>query len=136
MKRYQFLSEDGVYTALNKLRAAFLAAKDGNEVDDIIMGLLTHDERMKIGRRIQIAGLIKAGMPIREIKKELKVGLPSIMLVENKLNTKPRCFDLIGLREYKVEKAYKNKRIEKEGSPKLIRKKTIFTDFKRKDVKR
>ena len=55
MRRYKFLDKDSVFSALNRLRASFLAAKDGNDVEEIINALFTVDEKLRIGRRIQIA---------------------------------------------------------------------------------
>src|SRR3970282_146060 len=52
MRRYKFLGEDSVFAALNKLRTSFFAANDGLQVDEIIKGILTYDERMKIGRKM------------------------------------------------------------------------------------
>lgn len=136
MRRYRFLNKDSNFAALNKLRAAFLAANDGVEVEEIIKGLLTYDERMKIGRRIQIAQLLKQGMKYREIMKELKVGLPTIMLVSRKINQNPKCFELIMAREEKVEREYKSSAYQYTGGSKLILKRKKYTGFKRKDVKR
>lgn len=136
MKRYNFLSKDSVYDALNRLRAAFLAAKDGNEVEEIILGLLTHDERMKIGRRIQVAELLEAGLSHREISEELKVSSPTIRLVSRKIEKHPGCFSLINKRQEKTETELKRKAYQKVGGPKMIYKKRVYTGFKRKDVKR
>lgn len=136
MRRYKFLTQGSVYNALNKLRSAFLAAKDGNEVEEIIMGTLTHDERMKIGRRIQIAQMLKERHTYAQIKDALKVGPPTIRLVDRKMNEHPACYKLINKREQKVEKEYKQRSYEKIGGPKMIFKKRAYTGFKRKDVKR
>ena len=69
MRRYTHLSREEVYGALNKLRSSFLAAKDGDEVNQIIKGVLTYDERMKIGRRIQIAKLLEEGLKYRKLRR-------------------------------------------------------------------
>ena len=53
MRRYVFLREKDIFEALNKVRDAFLAAKDGNEVNKIIDGLLTYDEKLKICRKLR-----------------------------------------------------------------------------------
>jgi len=136
MQRYKFLSKEYVYEALNKLRSAFLAAKDGKEVDEIIMGVLTNDERIKIGRRIQIAQMLKSGLTYFQIKEELKVGVPTITLVHRKINEHPLCYELISERDSKVVKEYKTKAYETQGGSKLIFKKKAYTGFQRKDVKR
>lgn len=95
MRRYGFLSKEGVYEALNKLRAAFLAAKDGSQVEEVIMGILTHDERIKIGRRIQTARMLADGRTYDEIMDELKVGRSTISLVERQLRDHPLAYELI-----------------------------------------
>lgn len=136
MKRYHFLKKEAVYEALNKLRAAFLAAKDGNEVESIIKAVLTNDERMKIGRRIQIAELLKAGLTHMEVKAFLKVGFPTIAKVDKKISENPEAFELINKREKKVEDIYQTKAYVRRGSSKMVFKKKEYTGFKRKDVKR
>ncbi len=134
--RYKFLSKESVYEALNKLRAALLAAKDGEEVETIINGVLSFDERIKIGRRIQVAQMIIDGCGHDEIKKNLKVGSSTIMLVSKNLNKYPECFEYIKKREDKVRSEYAKKAYKQSGGPKLVFKKTKYTGFKRKDVKR
>jgi uncharacterized protein YerC len=136
MRRYNFLSKTSIFEALNKLRAAFLAAKNGDEVDNIIGGVLTNDERLKIGRRIQIAQLLQEGLTYQDIIDELKVGVHTIKLVDDKLFKNPHCFDLINKREEKVEKEYNIKAYVKAGGSKLIFKRKEYTGFKRKNVKR
>ena len=121
---------------MNRLRASFLAAKDGSDVEEIIKAILTHDERMKIGRRIQIAELIKQGVLYRQIAKELKVGLTTVLLVARKLDQNPTGYELIMDREEKVEKEYRRKAYEKTGGSKTIYKKKVYMGFTRKDVKR
>jgi uncharacterized protein YerC len=136
VRRYKFLNRGSVFAALNKLRAAFLAARNGSDVDEIIKGILTHDERMKIGRRIQIAQFLEQGMQYREIMNNLKVGLPTIMQVSRKMDEYPQCFKLIIIREEKTKKDYRNKAFRKTGGSKLIFKRNKYTGFKRKDIKR
>lgn len=137
MRRYKFLSKEEVFNALNKLRSAFLAAKDGEEVDKIIKGVLTHDERMKMGRRIQIAQLLKEGLRYREIAKELKVGLNTVEKVHGLLNKNPSCYELVFAREEKVEKEYKRKAYQKNRRPKTdIQKEKLhrFQEKRRKKI--
>ena len=136
MRRYKFLTKKDVYVALNKLRAAFLAAKDGSEVDEIIMGLLTNDERLKIGRRIQIAAALNSKVTYREICKALKVGIQTVSFVDSRMKLRPKCYELIDLREYKVKKEYKEKSVDILGGSKTIFKRRIYTGFKHRDVKR
>jgi uncharacterized protein YerC len=136
MRRYSFLTKDGVYGALNKLRVAFLAAKDGNDVEQIIRAVLTNDERMKIGRRIEVAQMLKAKMTHREIAQYLKVGLSTIKLVDRKMHDYPKGYELIDIKEMLVEREYKARAYKKVGGPKLVFKKKEYTGFKRNDVGR
>ena len=136
MRRYNFLEKESVYEALNKLRLAFLAAKDGTEVEEIIMGTLTHDERMKIGRRIQIAQMLRNDLSYQEIKNNLNVGFATIGLVDNLLNNHSTCYKLIEEREQKMEETFKHKAFEMSGNPKSVFKTKIRTKFSRKEVPR
>ena len=136
MRRYSFLEKESVYEALNKLRAAFLAAKNGSEVEEIIMGILTHDERMKIGRRLQISQMLQKDISYQEIKNLLKVGSTTIVQVDKLLDTHPLCYELINKREQKVEAIFKRKAFEMAGNPKSAFKTRIRTKFSRKEVGR
>ncbi|MBI2614037.1 MAG: hypothetical protein HYW62_04675 [Candidatus Levybacteria bacterium] len=136
MRRYKFLTKDDIYDAFNRLRDAFLAAKNGDEVEKIIKGLLTHDEKLKIGRRILVAEYIREGMGIDEIAKTLKVGKNTIMSVAKKLDENFLFLDLINKRRKKVENEYARKKYRLIGGPKLVFKKKEYTGFKRKDVDR
>ena len=136
MRRYRFLGKEDVYDALNRLRNAFLASGDGEEVDEIINGVLTSDERIKIGRRIIIAEYISSGVGIEEISQTLKVGKNTIMHVARLLEEHPDCFSLIERRSEIVENEYRNKRYRMIGGSKLVYKKRVYSGFRRKDVKR
>ena len=136
MRRYKFLDSNSVYSALNKLRASFLAAHDGNEVEEIIKAILTHDEMMKIGRRIQIAEMIQQKILYRQIAKKLKVGISTVLFVAGKLDKHPLGYKLITNREEKVKREYKTKSYESIGGSKLIFKKKVYTGFTKKDVQR
>lgn len=135
-RRYGFLEKDDVFAALNKVRDALLAARDGNDVDEVMNGILTFDERMKVGRRILIAQCLIEGLTRDEIRNMFKVGYSTIEHVANRLDKYKNCFSLIQEREKKKEKEYKNKaHIFTGGSTKVFKTKE-FTGFKRKDVKR
>lgn len=136
MRRYRNLNKDDIYEALNRLRNAFLAAKDGAEVDSITNGLLTHDEKLKIGRRILIAEYLIAELPIERIARMLKVGINTVMHVSRRLEKHRDCFALIEKREQKVEEEYENKKYRKVGGSQLVFKRNEYTGFKRKDVER
>lgn len=136
MRRYKFLDKEDIYDALNRLRDAFLAAKNGAEVEEIINGILTTDERLKIGRRIIIAECIRSGMGIDEIVDTLKTGKSTIMYVVRKLDQNPNFMDLILARQKKVEGEYTKKRYRLVGSSYQVFKKKEYTGFRRRDVER
>ncbi|MEX2007481.1 MAG: Trp family transcriptional regulator [Candidatus Levyibacteriota bacterium] len=135
-RRYQFLQENDIFEALNKVRDALLAAKSGEDVDDVMNGILTFDERMKVGRRIQIAQCLLNGMTMGEIKDLLKVGGSTIEHVAARLSKYEKCFKLIGERGKKVKREYENKAYVLHGGSTKIFKTRGHTGFKRKSVKR
>ncbi len=136
MRRYKFLQEKEVYEALNRLRDAFLAARDGTEVEKIIDGLLSFDEKMKIGRRIQVAEYLKQDYGEEEISSLLKVGKATIATVARKIEEFPECFGLLWTRRKKVESEYRDKSYRRVGSSLRVFKPRVYTGFERKDVKR
>lgn len=136
MRRYKFLQKEQVFDALNRLREAFLAAKNGAEVEEIINGILTFDEKLKIGRRIIIASYLKEGYSFEEIAKTLKVGKNTVVSVMKNLDEHPDFFNLINQRKKKVENEYNRKKYRLIGGSKLLFKKKEYTGFKRKDVER
>ncbi len=136
MKRYRFLTNEDIYEATNRLRDAFLAAKNGNEVDQIIKGVLTDDEKLKIGRRILIAEYLKSGLNFEQISRMLRVGKSTILSVQRNLDLNPVSFELLSKRLLKVEKEYKSKSHKETGGSKLLFKKRQYTGLKRKDIER
>jgi len=136
MSRYNFLTKESWFSALNKLRSAFLAAKDGDDVELVINAILTSDEKLKIGRRMEIAELLLDEIGIDEICSTLKVGKSTVSFVSKSLENYPKAFDLIQEREQKIETDYKSKAYNKVGGSKMVFKKREHTGFKRKDVKR
>ena len=136
MKRYRFLKKEDIYEALNRLRDSFLAAKDGEEVEKIIKGLLTSDERLKIGRRILIYEYLNSGYTMDEIRKFLKVGKNTVLHVARLLDQYPECFELIKRRREIVEREYKSKKYNTTGGSNLIFKRKEYSGFSRKNVKR
>ncbi len=136
MRRYKRLDQRDVFEAFNELRNAFLAAKDGDEVDIITDGLLTYDEKLKIGRRILIAGWLISGFGIEEIARQLKVGKNTIMHVTRRLEKHQECFELIKRRSKLVEKEYDSKKHRSAGGSQLVFKRKEYTGFRRKNVKR
>uniref|UniRef100_A0A831YTG5 TrpR like protein, YerC/YecD n=1 Tax=candidate division WWE3 bacterium TaxID=2053526 RepID=A0A831YTG5_UNCKA len=136
MRRYRFLQKEEVYEALNRLRDAFLAAKDGTEVERIISGLLTFDEKMKIGRRIQVAEYLNQDYGEEEISNLLRVGKATISAITRKVEEFPDCFELLKMRRKKVENEYQGKGYQRSGGSLRVFKPRVYTGFKRKDVKR
>lgn len=136
MRRYKFLTEKNVIEALNRVSDAFLAAKDGNDVKEILDGLLTHDEKIRIGRRILIAEALKKELTFKEMTVIENVGYSTIAWVARHLERHPRCFELIFKRREKIEKEYQAKKYRKVGGSKLVFKKKVHTGLKRSDIKR
>lgn len=136
MRRYKRLNQNDIYEALNRLRDVFLAAKNGHEVDKITDGLLTHDEKLKIGRRILIAEYLLAGLPVEQVVNELKVGMNTVMHISRRLEKYKECFDLVERRRNTVHKEYTKKAYISVGGSQLVFKRKEYTGFKRKDVKR
>ncbi|MEX2012981.1 MAG: Trp family transcriptional regulator [Candidatus Levyibacteriota bacterium] len=136
MRRYHFLTKEDVYESLNRLRDAFLAAKNGSEVENIINAILTADEKLRIGRRIIIAGLIKSGMTVEEIVRLLKVGNNTVMSVVRSIEINEQGFELLEQRRKRVEKEYQDRKYKSVGGSTKIFKSKIYTGYKRKDVKR
>jgi len=91
---------------------------------------------MKIGRRIQVAQLIKNGAGYDEIIKILKVGKNTVTKVDKKLQDFPEAFDYIDKRENTVEDEFKKKAYAKKGGSLKVFKETEYTGYKRKDVER
>ena len=136
MRRYEFLSKQDIYDALNKVRDALLAAKDGNEVNELLEGLFTDEERLKIGRRILVAEQLRMGLTHIDIADNLHVGRTTINSVYKKLLSNPNCFQLIFKRGRKVEKEYNAKKYRMVGGSQLVFKKKEYTGITRKDIKR
>ena len=137
MRRYKRLTKVDVYEALNKVRDAFLAAKDGDEVNEIINSILTTEEKLKIGRRVLIAEYLKIGsLTLDEIRLMLKVGRLTLQFVSRRRALHPRGFDLIGTRSKRVENEYQKKKLREVGGSQIVFKRKEYTGFKRKDVKR
>lgn len=135
-RRYKNLVQQLVFDAFNSVRNALLAAHDGNEVDEIIKAVLTTDERIKIGRRVQVAGMLEAGFSYDEIHSSLQIGKGTISRVEKVLEENKSGFELIFKREEKVEKEYKQKAYKRRVAPKIIPQLLEYTGFKKKDVAR
>jgi TrpR family transcriptional regulator, trp operon repressor len=135
-RRYEFLTDKEFIEAWNRLKDAFLAAKDGDDVDLIVKGLLSNDERLKIGRRIEVARMLAEGLPNRDIAQRLRVGVATVQMVSERMSRFPECFKILEERTEKVEKEFKKRAYVKTGGAKLLFKKTRYTGYKRKDVKR
>lgn len=134
--RYAHLHKEAIYAALVKLYSAFLAAKDGHEVEVILKGILTQDERIKIGRRIQIAQYLMNGMSPLEVVEKLKVGRSTVAAVDKSLHRYPEAFELINKREEKVEREFEKRAWKREGSSLQVAKRQRRSGFSKKDVRR
>lgn len=135
-RRYSFLQKGDVFAALNRVRDALLAASDGNDVEQIMNGILTFDERIKVGRRIQIAESLLNGLSMNEIRSALNVGFSTIEHVANRLDKYEKCFSLIQNTSKRKEKEYQNKAYRiKSGSTKVFKIKE-YAGLTRKDIKR
>lgn len=130
------MNKESLYETTNRVRDAFLAAKNGREVNEVIDGLLTRDEQLRIGRRVLVAEYLIAGITIEEIEKTLKVGKATVINVGKSLEKHPECFKLLKLRGRRVEKEYGSKRYRLTGSSKLIFKRKEYAGFTKKDVER
>jgi uncharacterized protein YerC len=136
MSRYSFLPVQSIYHALNQLRHAFLAAHNGTEVDASINAILTHDERVKIGRRIQIAALLAQGNTHRQISHVLKVGLNTVTQVAKLAEQSREGYILIYQREAKTESAFRHQAYRKKGGSKKVFKSKTYTGIRRQDIPR
>lgn len=135
-RRYRFLKKEDIFSAFNKARDAFLAAKDGHQVDLVIDALLTHDEKIKIGRRVLVADLLREGFQYREIADLLKVGNNTIIKLEEQLDNHQEGFALIFRRSKKVEEEFKDKAYRSVGRSMILPSRKVYTGFTRKDVQR
>ena len=99
-------------------------------------GLLTFDERIKIGRRILVAECLLSDWKVEDIKSVFKVGKTTIAFVASKLEEYEKCFELIKLRSKRVQTEYERKSHRLVGGSTKIFKTREYTGFKRKDVKR
>ncbi|MBI4091931.1 MAG: hypothetical protein HY427_01860 [Candidatus Levybacteria bacterium] len=137
MRRYRRLTKEDIYEALNKVRDAFLAAKDAEQVNEIINSILTTEEKLKIGRRVLVSEYLKVdSLTVRDVCNMLKVGRSTIQFVSRRKAMHPKGFELISARTDKVESEYQKKKFREVGGSQLVFKRTEYTGFTRKDVKR
>ena len=136
MRRYKHLPQRDIFEALDKVRDALLAARDGNEVNEIINALFTSEEKLQLGRRILIAECLKSDMTVVEICSLWRVGRSTVLAVARSLERYPLGFELIENRSKKVEQEYQKKSYRGTGGSQLVFKRKEYTGFKRKDVKR
>ena len=134
--RYRFITPKDEYNATNSVRNALLAGKNGQDVEEIMNAILTTDEIIKIGRRIQVAIMLGKGMTQEEIRDTLSVGKDTVTVVAKHMIKYPIGFKLIYERERKVEKVYQEKKVRKVGGSQLVHKKREYTGFTRKEVER
>lgn len=137
LRRYYFLDNKSLPAIYDKVQAAFLAAKDGNEVKAVIDAILTPDEKVKVGRRILVAQLIKDGkITYEDLLKTLKVGKSTVAMVIHQMLINPEGFEAIFRRVKKVDQEYKDKAFATSVLSRHIVGPKTRTNFKRADVKR
>lgn len=136
MRRYKFLTKEDIYEALNEVRDAFLAAKDGNEVNEIMSFMLTTEEKIRLGRRVLLAKYLELDLTLDEIYKMLKVGKSTVQFVTRRAHLHPIGLELIRKRGKKVEDEYQRRKFREVGGSQLVFKRKEYTGLKRKDVKR
>jgi hypothetical protein len=137
MRRYENLTKEEIYEAFNKVRDAFLAARDGNEVEEIIGAILTGEEKAKIGRRVLASEYLKSdSFTLDEIKSILKMGKSTLQSVTRRMEMHPKGYELIHVRSKKVEREYQKRKYKSVGGSTLVRKRREYTGIKRKDIKR
>src|SRR3989338_7551431 len=104
MRKYGHLTKEDIYEALNKIRDAFLAARDGSQVNDIMDSILTSEEKIMIGRRVLAVEYLKSGyLTIAEIRSMLKMGTSTIMNMARQSERYSKGFELIETRSKRVE---------------------------------
>ena len=137
MRRYKNLTKEEIYEAFNKVRDAFLAARDGNDVNEIIDAILTSEEKLKIGRRVLIFEYLRTRLfTLEEVRNILKVGRSTLQAVSRRMEMHPKGFELIEVRSKRVEEQYQKKKLREVGGSKLVFKRKEYTGIKRKDIKR
>lgn len=125
-----------MYEALNEVRDAFLAAKDGNEVNEIMSFMLTTEEKIRLGRRVLLAKYLELDLTLDEIYKMLKVGKSTVQFVTRRAHLHPMGLKLIRKRGSKVEDEYQKRKFREVGGSQLVFKRKEYTGVKRKDIKR
>ena len=65
-------------TYFDQLIEHLLASKNAKDMAHTLQGLLTPSEQVEISKRLQILRLLEAGVPQREIAKQLGVGIATV----------------------------------------------------------
>lgn len=136
MNRYKDLTRKDINESLYKLRDAFLAAKKGEDVDEIINFLLTPEEKIMIGRRVLVAEAVSQDMPFLEICNLYHVGKGTVVSITRQLEHYLKGYRLIIQRGVTAEKKFQSKKYRKTGGSNLVYKKKEYTGVKRKDIER
>lgn len=110
---------------MSKLKASFLTANDTDDVNSIIKGILTPDEQIKVGRRIQIAELYFEGKTYFDISKRLSVGQTTVLNVVKQITKNENCYRAILNKDLEIKYKIKKAKNKKVGSSKLVFKRRL-----------
>lgn len=62
----------------NQLRDLFVSIKSENEMENLLLGILTPQEVDALSARLEIIKLLKKGMPQKQIAEKLAVGIATV----------------------------------------------------------
>jgi len=125
MRRYSYLNQKSFKNASQRFIKVLVNNYNAQKVKDIIEALLTEDERIKIGRRIESAQMLNNQSTFREIAKKLKVGFPTISMVERRKREYKKCFELLTKKHAEMKNSH-----EKKPDLKIAVSKVLFERLK------
>ena len=121
--KYQNLTELERKKFLGEFYSMIALLKNREEVKQFFKDLLTLSEVVMISRRLQIAKMLLEGLTYREIQEKLKVGVATIVSVEQWLNRGFGGYRNIIGRHKKQERKFKEYEPASPFSLKHLRKK-------------
>lgn len=122
--------------ALYYASSSMLAAKNIEEAFEILHSLFGTEERLQLGRRLQIAQLVFEGASVREIEKVLKTSRDTVLNVRKELEKDTKGYEICLLKHEDLQETYKEKKYVKVGGSLQVFKKTKKTDFKYSQLSR